>query len=446
MSTTAARACLLDAAATGDDLRALLAPVTAETFVHEYWARKPLFVKGFPDKYKGFFSRDAFIRALAQPGPSAPDFLRASFDKAPSARANDARELASSAFNATPEQAVPLFKAGATLCATQMETRVATLAPFVSAIKRQLGYPGRVTFNAYLSPPGAGFNWHWDGRIASTLQIEGTKRWRFSNTAPVTWPRGNGALRGDGSAQYVDGRASAAWEQFPSFDEKDTTEVLLEPGDLLVLPAGAWHDARGGEGGSLALNLSFTPISYTVLVQQLLDGLLSSDAGWRGPAPLLPSPLAAAPPGEVDPRGLEAIAAQLTRAADALRATAADDLAMVGLWSSFVQATGSGTRSLQVEGAPPVTPTDRLRVRADGNVYARLAEGGARLCVFIGTSGRVDATGPDLALLQRILSARSFVAGDCVSWARASAGTALAWPEVSETLTHLVREGMLERE
>src|SRR5208282_3237135 len=110
-------------------------------------------------------------------------------------------EWASVAFRASLEQAVPLFNAGATLCVTQMETRVPRLAPFLAAIKRQLGYPGKVSFNAYLSPPEAGFNWHFDGRIASTLQIEGSKRWRFSNRTAVPWPHSNGALRADGTGQ-----------------------------------------------------------------------------------------------------------------------------------------------------------------------------------------------------------------------------------------------------
>ena len=452
MSTTvpiapnATRAPLLDAAA-GDELRALLAPVTLETFVRDYWARRLLFVKGFPEKYTGFFSREMFIRALAQPGPASPDFLRASFDKAGGARATspprDATELATSAFNATPEQAVPLFKAGATLCANQMEVRVPALAAFVGAVKRQLGYPGRVSFNAYLSPPRTGFNWHWDGRIASTLQIEGTKRWRFSNSSPVSWPRGNGALRADGSGYYVDGRPSAPWEEFPRFDEQDTTEVLLEPGDLLVLPAGVWHDACGGDGGSLALNLSFTPVSFTVLVRELLDRLLSSDAGWRGSAPVLPLP--GGPPGEVDLSGLAAIKAQLTRAADALRSMAADDVEMVALWSSFVQATGLPPRDNRAPDAAPVAPGDRLRIRADRDVYARLADGGTRLCVFVGTGGRVDATGSELRLIQRILANETFVAGDCVAWMRSDASTPFTWDHASPTLTELLRQGVLER-
>jgi len=428
--------------AVGDELRALLSPVSPETFVHEYWARKALFVKGFPGKYRGLFDRDVFIQALAQGGPAAPDFLRASFDKKDGAGAAGG-DAASIAFNATPDQAVPLFKAGATLCATQMEARVPRLAPFAAAIKRQLGYPGRVTFNAYLSPPGAGFNWHFDGRIASTLQIEGTKRWRFSNHAAVVWPRGNGAMRADGSGYYVDGKGAAGdWEKIAPLDPAQITEVVLEPGDLLILPAGAWHDACGGEGGSLALNLSFTPLSYTVMVQQLLDRTLASDPGWRGPEPLLPG--RDGPAGSVDPRGLAAVAAQLARAAGTLASIAADDVAMVEIWSSFVQATGLGSRGVMAPREPPVGKDERLRVRADGDVYVRLANGGTRLCVFVGTSGRLDLTADGVAFVQRILAEHAFTAAECLAWQ--GVGDPMTWDELGPTLTELVRAGLLERE
>ena len=191
---------------------------------------------------------------------------------------------------------------GATLCVTEIERRVPRLAYFIAAIKRQLGYPGKVSFSGYLSPPGVGFNWHFDGRIASTLQIEGTKRWRFSKRTAIDWPRGNGVLQTDGAGRYGDSDTvpREEWERLEPFDKKQITEVLLEPGDLLILPAGTWHDACGGTTGSLALNLSFTPIPYTALIGDLLGTLLSRQPGWRGRRRC---PRRGGVSGEADPRG-----------------------------------------------------------------------------------------------------------------------------------------------
>jgi ribosomal protein L16 Arg81 hydroxylase len=418
--------------------------------VREYWGKKPLFVKGFPDKYLGVFDRQAFLDALSAPGPAPDDFLHASFDKGRDAR--DPGEWASVSFTASPEEAMPLFKAGATLCVTLIETRAPALAPLVASVKRQLGYPGNVHFNAYLSPPGVGFNWHFDGRIASTLQIEGTKRWRFSNRPAVPWPRSNGALRADGTGEYTDPlvqrlesigfwQAGKEYHGIP-FDEKDTTEVVLEPGDLLVLPAGVWHDACAGDAGSLALNLSFSAVSYTLLARNLLDALLTPDPGWRAPPPLLPVPGAA--PGEVDPSAMAEVTAQLTAAADALRSLAGDSAAVVRLWSSFVQNPNPGfpvLPSLPAASPTPVTPDQRLRVRADGNYYARLADGGSRLYVAVGTSGAVEVIGEAVAFVQRLLAVGEFAARDCLRWS--DEGT-LDWADVEAMLTKLKNDGLIE--
>jgi Cupin superfamily protein len=428
----------------GDELRTLLAPVTPEEFVREYWGKKPLFVKGFAEKYHGFFDAQHFSQALAMPGPT-PDFLRASFDKktdaGTSAPATLPGELRSSAFRASVDQAVPLFDAGATLCVSQIETRVASLAPFLGAIKYQLGYPGKVSFNAYLSPPGSGYNWHFDSRIASTLQIEGTKVWRFSNHPTIPWPRSNGSIRADGTPQYTDpGAVAADWERLTAFDEADTTEVLLEPGDLLILPAGVWHEACGGTGGSLALNLSFTPVSYTVLVRNLLDALLVADPDWRSPAPLLPG----GAPGEVDASGVAAISAQLARAAAALASLSGDSAAMVRVWESFVQNPNPGSPAppSAAIAATPVVPSQRLRVRADGQVYAMLADGGASLCLAMGTSRAVELSGEAVRFVQRMLAEREFLAGDCLGWN--DGATPFAWSDVESMLTQLKREGLIE--
>jgi hypothetical protein len=429
----------------GNELRTLLAPITPEIFVCDYWARTPLFVKGFRDKYVGFFDAETFSGALSAPGPCPVDFLRASFDRKTDSGASASitmpGELRSSAFRASVDQAVPLYDAGATLCASQIEARVPALVPFLAAIKRQLGYPGKVSFNAYLSPPGSGFNWHFDGRIASTLQIEGTKRWRFSHRAALSWPRGNGTLRADGRARYTDDSVVAQdWEQLLPLDETATTEVLLEPGDLLILPAGFWHEACGGSGGSLALNLSFTAISYTSLVSKLLDSLLTPEAGWRGPSPVLPG----STPGEVDPTGITAITAQLARAGALLTSLSGDSAAVVRLWESFVQNPNPGLPQTAVRpiSTTPVLPGQRLRARADANFYAMLAERETLLCLTVGTAPALELTGMTIPFVQRIIAEREFVASDCVGWG--SAESPFTWSDVQTTLTTLKRVGFVE--
>jgi ribosomal protein L16 Arg81 hydroxylase len=443
METKGKQTRLVDAA--GDDLVALLSPVAPQTFVNEYWGRKPLYVKGFREKYKGFFDGAAFIQAVSTPSRVPGDFLRASFDKKTPAAKSAAGEPAdlTQAFPISAELAGPLFEAGATLCLTDIDTRVPRLAHFVAAIKRQLGYPGRVSFNAYLSAPGSGLNWHFDGRIASTLQIEGSKKWRFSNRVAIEWPRGNGAHMTDGSARYADSKTTprAEWERLAPLDKNAVTEVVLEPGDLLILPAGTWHDASGGTSGSLALNLSFNPVSYTSLIGDLLDSLLARDPGWRSPKPLIARQ--GGLPGEVDPRALEALKKQLENAAETLGSLAADSSALVALWSTFVQNDSPPIAiAKSAPSSAPIAPGDRFRVRADGNVYVQTAENGTKLSIAIGHT-RTEAMGGAMYFVQRAIAAREFAASECFAWGVGE--TRLTPVDVEQVLAHLVNEGLLER-
>jgi len=433
----------LAAAAAGGELAAWLAPVTPEQFVREYWGRKPLFVKGFKEKYAGFFDGETFGRALTAPGPYPDDFLRASFDRKTSAGTSAMPalpgELRSTAIRARVDQAGPLFDAGATLCVSQIETRVPGLAPFIAAIKRQLGFVGKASFNAYLSPAGSGFNWHFDGRVASTLQIEGSKIWRFTKQPAIAWPRGNGSVRADGTPQYTDPVHAQQWEQLAPIDESDVTEVLLEPGDLLILPAGIWHEACGGSGGSLALNLSFTPVSFTALVRELLDAQLAADPAWRSPAPVLRG----SEVGTVDPDGVAAISRELQRAAAALQALSGDSAAVVRLWQSFVQNPNPGTPLAVGPPAPgsAIAPGQRLGLRRDGNIHVMPAEGGTQLFIMAGTRG-IELSGEAVPFVRRLLAAGEFTAEDAVRWSGSS--TPFPWPDVEDMLGRLLREGLIE--
>ncbi len=331
------------AGAAGDELAALLAPVSPATFVSEYWGKRPLFVKGFAGKYQGFFDAPAFVEAVANPGRAPAEHLRASFDKkvAPQ-RPTDAPVSGTHVFNINPDQAAELIEAGATICVTEIESRVPRLAAFLATrSSEQLGYPGRLAFNGYASAPGTGFNWHFDGRIASTLQIEGTKRWRFSRRTAIDWPRGNGVRQTDGSARYSDPSiARGEWERLAPLDEGEVTTVILEPGDLLILPAGVWHEASSGPTASLALNLAFLPFSHMHIVEDLLDGVLANDPAWRATPPVLPTP------GRLDPEAIEAVRKQIERAGEALRALAGDRAAIEAVWTSLVQSASASAGTL----------------------------------------------------------------------------------------------------
>jgi ribosomal protein L16 Arg81 hydroxylase/predicted enzyme related to lactoylglutathione lyase len=276
------------------ELQDLLDPVTPEEFLAEYWERRSLHVPGPADKFHGLFSRSAFDRAVANHERDGI-YLRVSFDH------EREPHRVSVHLPVRAEEIDHYLEQGASVCADPIDRGDVALAEYAARVARQLHFTGRYSVKAYLSADGCGFNTHFDKGIATTLQIEGRKRWRYSTGPAVPFPRGNALLGPDGRARYV-GRLPSSldgWEHVEGVDEGQFEEVVLEPGHLLCLPAGTWHNAKA-IGHSLALNLSFQPVDFLSFLATALRPMLDADPRWRRSLPAvieaagdgLPAPVA----------------------------------------------------------------------------------------------------------------------------------------------------------
>ncbi|RYG28723.1 MAG: cupin, partial [Chitinophagaceae bacterium] len=171
-------------------------------------------------------------------------------------------------------QVIELLNAGATICITNIHMADPGLAQWAQAIRTQLNFTGTVGVNCYVSPDGSGLPMHYDKRVATTLQIAGKKRWKFSIEPAKAWP--------DTNEVYQEGQTGQEAGRLPP--DMEFREVELNPGDLLCLPAGAWHSARG-IGFSLALNLYFAPRNIFDQFIPLLKNFVTSNENWRGGPP-----------------------------------------------------------------------------------------------------------------------------------------------------------------
>jgi ribosomal protein L16 Arg81 hydroxylase len=235
-------------------LSSVLSPVPLDTFLHEYLGRRPLLIRGTPGKFDGLMRPGEFIYGL---------------DRVPEIRCifGELRQATIS-----PRDIREMFEAGATICVTGIDHAHRSLRSAAQRIEKEMGYAGRVDFRAYLSPPGSGFDIHYDARVATTLQLEGTKTWWYSNEPYSPFPIENSSRTDMAAIRRVVARVKF-------------NKVTLRPGDLLCLPPGVWHKARAGAGGSLALNLAFNHTGATVLdvVLQELRGALSALPSCREP-------------------------------------------------------------------------------------------------------------------------------------------------------------------
>ncbi len=267
----------------GDDVQTLtdfLAPVTPQKFIDDYWSREPLHIRGHAQKFSSLFNLQVFKKAIKHQKRAGLS-IRASFD-------SEANHKGAGAHVYIDHRRVDdYFSRGATVCVDPIDAAVPRLAEFSSAIKVALNHAGGVSVKCYYSPDKCGFNTHFDTGIATTMQISGRKRWRFSRRPAMPFPRSNALTTAAGDIRYSDRLPSSiqTWERVASVDESSFEEVVLEPGDILCLPSGVWHNAKA-IGDSLALNLSFATLDFFELIELILGSVLVPKSEWRQPIPL----------------------------------------------------------------------------------------------------------------------------------------------------------------
>jgi hypothetical protein len=255
------------------NLEELFSPVSRESFVSSYFAKKALHVKGSPEKFNNIFSQEKLQRALSV-GQKIPDRrynITASFtggEKAGSPRPP---------IPAYYDQISELHNAGATICITNIHMADPTLAQWAQRIRAELNFSGTVGVNCYVSPDGSGLPMHYDRRIATSLQISGRKRWIYSTETAKPWPSHNG--------RYYDGKFEPP-EEHPGKlpHEMELNEVILDPGDLLSLPAGAWHSARA-VGDCMAINVYFAPRNFVDHITPFIQNFAFGNESWRAGPP-----------------------------------------------------------------------------------------------------------------------------------------------------------------
>ena len=424
----------------------LLGGMPPAVLAGEFWAKQPLLIRGERGKFESLFDRARLAAAMraAQAAIVAerlllPEFvINASFERG-SASVPGRQRIA-----IQPYQWQAMHAAGATVCVNAIDRFDAGLSRFARRVKAELGYPGEVRFNCYYSPDGAGFSTHFDVLVTTTLQIEGRKRWRYAPAAVTTWPADNGELTDYESEE----RAGDPWR---AFCRAELVDVVLEAGDLLMLPSGTWHEAEAVDGDSLALNLAFEPFSFLTLVSETLRGRLAGHARWRG-SPLHPRGDAAVVDAERAP-----FTAMLEELAAEIRALADDPSE---LWSAWAQRTTAyrpplvsdpiAPRAAAVTAAPG--PRALLEVVQDDAfqfVVTRSATGDrlvialpSPLATFGITASRSIEIDDPLVIdwLRRVLRHSRFTLDHAVGWAtESSLGSAAAL----EVMTALIELGVI---
>lgn len=186
-----------------------------------------------------------------------------------------------SSIDATPADARKLFATGMGLLFNDIHTRSPELHRWLDAIRQDLELSalthGRCL--VYATPAGKGTAPHFDQNLNFVLQLDGTKHWTLAANHHVERPltRHTMGLPPDPELQtYADA-------PLPEHMPAQRQTITLEPGSLLFVPRGVWHQTTASSD-ALSLNFTYTAPTWLDLLGAALRGRLALDRDWRATA------------------------------------------------------------------------------------------------------------------------------------------------------------------
>jgi bifunctional lysine-specific demethylase and histidyl-hydroxylase MINA len=257
----------------------LMAPLGAERFFAEYEGKRTLHLKGAADKFAQvmtwsrlndllgqatIWSQKSLVLVLDQEPVPAPRYC------APATGRDGGQVL-----RPDPDKVKDFLRRGATLVANDIDHLSAGLTAFADAMERGLG--GKVQGNLYLSSRRRqGFGAHFDTHDVYAVHVEGTKTWHlYEGRAqdPIAHP----LFKTLGREHHEKAKGAKVMD------------VHMEPGDLLYLPRGQYHDALADEGGTVHIAFGITyPIGLDVV--SFLFDRAAAEPEFRANLPRLDGP------------------------------------------------------------------------------------------------------------------------------------------------------------
>jgi ribosomal protein L16 Arg81 hydroxylase len=150
----------------------------------------------------------------------------------------------------TSSQARSMHSAGMTIYFHSLWSR--RLAGLINVISNQLGLLRRMTrVSCFASRRGVGIPMHYDLNDNIVIQVRGSKRWRLAENTSVKFPTVGFTL---GRPRQPVHRAEAP-RGFPDRFPDEHEVVELQPGSVMFVPRGYWHDCETTDHESIHFNI-----------------------------------------------------------------------------------------------------------------------------------------------------------------------------------------------
>ena len=240
-----------------------LAPIPEETFFAEHYQRKPLHIKGGADKFATLLPWADFNRVMSLNAYWDDKNLKLYRDQKPIPIQDycaSAELFGEEAMRADPKKVTSLFADGATIVANYADTLTSSLNDTGKLLEETLF--GYALANIYCSRfDRQGFKSHFDYHEVFAIQTEGRKTWRVYEGRidnPVRHPKFS--------------------NRPPGFDDAAKKGVLMEvttePGDILYIPRGQYHDATASAEASLHVTYGVQPLCGLDILGGLMERTL----------------------------------------------------------------------------------------------------------------------------------------------------------------------------
>ncbi len=255
-------------------LEEILAPISPEEFLAVYRDKKPLHISGKEKKFSTLMSWERLNSLLNITAFWTPASLQLVLEGELMSPSQYCRPAANTEGRQVlrPDATLitNLLQQGASLVANDIDTLTPELAETANALETALG--GKTQTNLYCSwREQRAFKSHFDTHEVFAIHTVGEKVWRIYEGRldnPIAHP----------------GYKNYGHEFHEKRKGKVVAEIAMQPGDLLYIPRGQYHDALASSDGTIHVSFGVTNVIGLDFLSLLYDQAIN-DAMFRSNAP-----------------------------------------------------------------------------------------------------------------------------------------------------------------